>query len=82
MNPTTFSTSYSTASITLIWATNQGGRKRCSTVAPLRGTKAKREAQRRRKRREREEKRKKGGGREEKRRRARVRGERVRKGEK
>ena len=28
----------------------QGGRKRCSMVAPLRGTKAKREAQRRRKR--------------------------------
>ena len=27
----------------------QGGRKRCSTVAPLRGTKAKREAKRRRK---------------------------------
>ena len=41
----------------------QGGRKRCSTVVALRGTKAKREAQRRRKRREREEKRKKGGGR-------------------
>ena len=40
---------------------DQGGRKRCSTVAPLQGTKAKREAQRRRKRRGREEKRKKGG---------------------
>ena len=33
----------------------QGGRKRCSTVAPLRGTKAKREAKRRRKIRGREE---------------------------
>ena len=33
----------------------QGGRKRCSTVALLRGTKDKREAQRRRKRRRKEE---------------------------
>ena len=37
----------------------QGGRKRCRTVALLRGTKAKRETQRRRKRRGGEEKRKK-----------------------
>jgi hypothetical protein len=42
---------------------HQGGRKRCSTVALLRGTKAKREAQRRRKRR------RKGGKEEERRRR-------------
>ena len=44
----------------------QGGRKRCSMVVPLRGTKGKREAQRRRKRRGNEEKRKKGGEEEEK----------------
>ena len=49
--------------------THYGGRKRCSMVAPLRGTKDKREAQRRRK--GREEKRKKGGEEEEKRRRKR-----------
>ena len=50
----------------------QGGRKRCRTVALLRGTKAKRETQRRRKRR----------GREEKRKWARVMGKRVREGKK
>ena len=40
----------------------QGGRKCCSTVVPLRGTKAKGEAQRRRKRKGEEGKRKIRGG--------------------
>ena len=44
----------------------QGDRKLCSKVAPLRGTRAKREAQRRRKRRGRQEERKKGGTEKEK----------------
>jgi hypothetical protein len=46
----------------------QGGRKCCSTKAPLQGTKAKKEAQRRRERRESEEKRKKVEEEEDKRR--------------
>ena len=59
----------------------QGGRKRCSTVALLQGTKAKREEEKRKGGKE-EGMRRKRRGREEKRGRARVRGNIVREGEK
>ena len=52
----------------LALSSDQGGRKRCRTVAPLRVTQAKREAQRRGKRTGRKEKRKKLGEEEETRR--------------
>ena len=58
---------YTQTNICLCRHISQGGRKRCSTVALLRGTKTKREAQKRRKIRGSEKKRKKGGEEEEKR---------------
>ena len=63
----------------LTWyATYQGGRKRCSTVALLRGTKAKREAQRLRGRHKGGKEKRKGGKEEQRRRTGREEEEKIR----